>query len=167
MILAGQRVQPERYQIIPRTLVFVLRGEEILLIRIAEDRGAWGGLYNGIGGHIESGESPHEAAMREVKDETGLTPNNLRLCGMTIINTGSSPGIGIHVFVGTTEETELLSNHEGQLEWLPMDRLNEYPMVHDLPMILPRALQAFHQAETFTGITSFDASGQPQIIFNP
>lgn len=163
MTLAGQRVQPERYQIIPRTLVFVLKGEEILLMRVAEDRGAWAGLYNGVGGHIESGESPHKAAMREVKEETGLTPDNLRLCGMVIVDTGSSPGIGIHVFVGTTQESGLRSNHEGHLEWIRLDRLYEYPLVYDLPMILPRALQSFHQAETFTGITSFDPAGQPHL----
>lgn len=30
------------------------------------------GKYNGIGGHIEPGETPHDAMVREMKEETGI-----------------------------------------------------------------------------------------------
>ena len=66
MTLAGQRVSKDRYTIIPRTLSFLVHEETVLLIRIREDRGAWGGKYNGVGGHIEPGEDPLSAARREL-----------------------------------------------------------------------------------------------------
>ena len=34
------------------------------------------------GGHLENGESLYDSAVREVKEETGLTVKNLKYCGM-------------------------------------------------------------------------------------
>ena len=167
MTLAGQRVQPERYQLIPRTLVFLLRGDEILLVRIAEGRGAWAGLYNGLGGHIEAGENPLSAASREVQEETGITPDDLRFCGVLVINTGSSPGIGIHVFVGTFDGTTLVASDEGQPCWIPLDQIQKFPLVADLPFIIPRAIHAYREAQPFCGVTTFDDTGQPSLQFLP
>ncbi len=41
MSLAGQRLQLDRYTIIPRTLTFLRRKDEVLLIRLAANRGDW------------------------------------------------------------------------------------------------------------------------------
>ena len=60
-------------------LCFVLRGEEILLIR--KKRGIGAGKINGPGGHLEPGETPLEAAVREVQEELGITPINLKQVG--------------------------------------------------------------------------------------
>ena len=167
MTLPGQRVQPDRYQLIPRTLVFILHGDELLLIRIAADRGAWAGLYNGVGGHIEQGENPHQAALREVQEETSLSEVELRLCGVIHVDPGSSPGIGIHVFVGTSPNKQISSSTEGDLQWVPIDRLDEIPLVADLPSVIPVALRAYRQNQTFSGLTTFDSEGHPALIFLP
>ena len=60
--------------------VYVLRGAgstlEVLLLR----RGAGGrcpGSWEAVHGHIEPGETPADAARREVTEETGLTPERL------------------------------------------------------------------------------------------
>jgi 8-oxo-dGTP diphosphatase len=167
MTLPGQRVQSERYQLIPRTLVFLLRGNAILLVKIAVDRGAWAGLYNGVGGHIEVGENPHSAATREIQEETGIVPDDLRLCGVINVHTGSSPGIGIHVFVGEVEIEELQTSKEGEPKWISLEKLNDYPLVADLPYVIPRALDAYRKRQTFCGLTTFDESGQPILQFLP
>lgn len=167
MTLDGQRVQPERYQLIPRTLIFLMRGDEILLIQIAQDRGAWAGLYNGVGGHIEAGENPYAAATRELQEETGIIPDDLRYCGVIVVNTGSSPGIGIHIFVGTTDRTNLEASEEGQPRWIALDQVHELPLVADLPIIIPRAVRAFREAQPFCGITTFDDSGMPNLEVLP
>jgi dATP pyrophosphohydrolase len=43
---------------------------EFLLLRRTPDRGAF---WQGVSGHLESGESPAAAAVREVREETGLS----------------------------------------------------------------------------------------------
>ncbi|MGD2110491.1 MAG: NUDIX domain-containing protein, partial [Phycisphaerae bacterium] len=49
------------------TLLFVIRAGEILLIR--KKRGLGAGKINGPGGRVDPGETPREAAIREVQEE--------------------------------------------------------------------------------------------------
>jgi 8-oxo-dGTP diphosphatase len=167
MTLPGQRVQSERYQLIPRTLVFLLHSNKILLVKIADDRGAWAGLYNGVGGHIEAGENPHAAAIREIQEETGIAPKDLRLCGIISVHTSSSLGIGIHVFVGEVDHEEVQTSNEGEPEWIPLEKLDDYPLVADLPYVIPRALDSYRKNQTFCGLTTFNEAGQPILQFLP
>lgn len=56
--------------------VYVLRGEEAALECLVLRRAAGGrcpGSWETVHGHIEAGESPAEAAVRELQEETGLT----------------------------------------------------------------------------------------------
>ena len=48
-------------------------GEKVLLVK--KDRPAWqSGRLNLVGGKIEAGETPEQAALRELKEEAGLLP---------------------------------------------------------------------------------------------
>lgn len=48
-------------------------GERVLLVK--KDRPAWQhGRFNLVGGKIEEGETPEQAALRELKEEAGLVP---------------------------------------------------------------------------------------------
>jgi 8-oxo-dGTP diphosphatase len=168
MTLAGQRVQPDRYTIIPRTISFLLRGSELLLIRIAPSRGAWAGKLNGLGGHIERGETPEQSATREITEETGLAPEELRLCGVVLIDTGGSPGIGLYLFVGKAPAGEAVPGPEGQPEWHAIRDLDPHDLVADLPELLPRALACYrNEAFPFSALTSFDDAGNPRLAFDP
>lgn len=58
--------------------VIILRGDKILTgTRIDGDAGGYG-LICGPGGHIEDGETPKEAAIRETREEFGIVPLNLK-----------------------------------------------------------------------------------------
>ncbi len=52
------------------TLCFIKRNEEILMLNREYDPVK--GLWNGIGGKIEKGETPLENAIREIKEETNI-----------------------------------------------------------------------------------------------
>lgn len=69
MPASDQGVHLPRYKVIPRTLIFLVHGEEILLIRGAPTKRLWANRYNGLGGHVEHGEDPLSAAKRELREE--------------------------------------------------------------------------------------------------
>ncbi len=169
MSLLGQQVQSGRYSVVPRCLSFLLHQEKVLLIRIAEDRGTWSGHLNGVGGHIERGEDPRSAALREIKEETGLilSPSSLYLSGVVTVDVGNSPGVGLYIFVGETETSETHSSDEGTTEWIDVDDFERQTLVKDLPVLLPRAIKSYHDKQPFCAVITFDENGSPNIHFNP
>lgn len=164
MSLAGQRVDPERYAVIPRTLIFLTRSGQILLQKVAADRGAWAGMYNGLGGHIERGEDPLRSARREVREESGLEVESLRLRGVVMVDTGASPGIGLYVFTGDAPKAAVRAGAEGALEWVDTTEALQRPLVEDLRALLPRLLGP-DDGPPFSAVYTYDSGGRLHITF--
>jgi 8-oxo-dGTP diphosphatase len=157
MSLDGQRLDTSRYQLVPRTLVFGLRDGKVLLQQVPQGRGAWAGLWNGIGGHVERGESPAQAARREFREETGLELAELRLAGQVIVDLGASPGIGFSVFAATVGAGTAKSGVEGVLRWFDPQTIPPDSLVEDLPTLLPRALAFLSGAPPFTAVYRYSS----------
>jgi len=165
MPVSDQGVNHQRYTIVPRTLIFITRGDEILLLKGAPDKRLWAGLYNGIGGHIEQGEDVLNAARREIFEEAGLIPTKLHLCGTITINTGQDPGVGIYVFRGICSQQEIIPSREGILEWIPISKINQIPLVEDLFQLIPRVLSVQPGEPPFSAHSSYDEGGRMIIKF--
>ncbi len=166
MSLAGQQLDPARYRVVPRTLTFLTRGDQLLLLRVPEGRGAWAGRFNGVGGHLEPGEDPLTGARREILEETGLEPGNLTLRGVVLIDTGQPTGIALYVFLGTCPDGgEPRPGDEGEPVWVHVGDLASVPLVDDLPTLLPRVLQSAHQDAPFSAVYHYDAQGRLSIHF--
>ncbi len=167
MSASDQNVNPSRYQIIPRALVFVTRGDEVLLLKLLPRQDkvwAWTGKYNGIGGHIERSEDPLTAAHRELLEETGLRAD-LSLSGTMIVDTGQDVGIGLFIFHGTNPVGEPVASREGLPEWLPLTRLADYPLVEDVAILLERILHMQRGDAPFAARSFYDENEQLQVVF--
>lgn len=146
-----------RYTLVPRTLIFLQREHEVLLLRGAAHK--WfAGRYNGVGGHVEPGETIIEAAAREVREETGASPTHLRL--RAVIHITGEPGVLLFVFTGALEGDIRPTTDEGTLEWVSLATLEHVPLVADLRWLLPRVLD--EQREIVYATFTF-ANNQVQI----
>ncbi len=163
MSLDGQRLDPGRYAVVPRTISFIVRHREILLIKLPPNHSGWAGRYNGVGGHVEIGEDPLSAARREVLEETGLTVFDQKLCGVVTVDMGDSPGIGLYVFVGKSIEGNLNASSEGTSAWLPLDDLAGFQLVDDLEFLIPQALTAYSESTVFFAAYTYNSQGELQI----
>lgn len=161
--LEGQRLDPDRYSLIPRTLSFLTRPGQVLLMKVAEDRGSWAGLYNGIGGHIKRGEDPVSAARREIREETGLQPVDLALCGVIAIDTGGDTGIGLYTFIAKAGTGTLRSSAEGTAEWIADEQVLKLPLVYDVPFLLQQSMHAYRRRQPFSAVYRASEDGTLEI----
>lgn len=81
------------------------------------------GKWNGLGGKFELGESPEDCVTREVKEESGLSIHNPKMCGLLMFP--NFKGNDWYVFVFTANEFNgvLIDSPEGKLEWVPDEKL--------------------------------------------
>ncbi len=129
-------VDPSRFTLIPRVLVIATRGDEVLLLKRAEHKRLWPGLYNAPGGHVERGETPIEAAARELKEETGLNAEGMILRGILIGDAvGDLPGVIVFIYHARVSGQLHARNAEGVPHWIPRSRLPDIPTLPDLPSI--------------------------------
>ena len=106
-------------------LIYIEQNDKYLLIH-KQKKDMNYNKYMGVGGKIETGESPLEAAIREAFEETGL-----------VIQTIFKGNIYFHskdykehmiLYKALEFKGELKNSEEGKLTWVEKDKLRQLPM---------------------------------------
>jgi len=125
------------------TLCFLVSDGKILLGMKKERFGV--GKWNGFGGKVEEGESVTEGAMREMKEESGVSifPEHLEKAAVIDFIYIEKPEWDqqVHIFVARAGEGEPSESGEMRPQWFPLDSLPYESMWVDDPLWLPRILR--------------------------
>lgn len=149
-----------RHLTVPRTLCFVLHGDDVLLIQRARHKRLFPGKVNGVGGHVEAGEGVAASARREIWEETGLEVNDLWLAGVVHVDgslgqadalaDGTMPGVLVLVFTAQADSRAVRASEEGELIWVPLSQVHGLDWVDGDPKLLLAALAARRQQQPFS-----------------
>ena len=88
------------------------------------------------GGHVEPEESFTDSVIREVYEETGLTIEDPRLCGVKQFQTEQGQRYVVFLYRADRFHGTLRSSREGEVFWIPREKLPEYPTVPDFPELV-------------------------------
>ena len=81
------------------------------------------GKWNGLGGKFEVGETPEECVAREVLEESGLSIQHPKLCGLLMFPKFKGNDWYVFVFTANEFSGELIDSPEGRLEWIRDDQV--------------------------------------------
>lgn len=109
------------------TLCYVTKeNKTLMLYRNKKQNDYHEGKWNGLGGKFEIGETPEECAVREIKEEAGLTVKSLKLKGfITFPLFDGKEDWYVFLFVIDKFDGDLIDSPEGKLEWIDNNKLLE------------------------------------------
>ena len=122
------------------TLCYIEKNNSYLMLhRTKKEKDVNKDKWIGIGGKFEEGESPFDCIKREVKEETGFILNKVEYRGLVTFVSRTSDGAEpyyelMHLFwsddfskAGAPDSQDLPECDEGELEWVPKEKMNDLP----------------------------------------
>ena len=110
------------------TLCYIERdGCYLLLHRIKKKNDLNQDKWIGVGGKFEDKESPEDCALREIREETGLTVTRWQYRGIVTFVSDRWETEYMHLFTADEFTGQLKECDEGVLEWIAWKRMLELP----------------------------------------
>ena len=124
------------------TICYIDNGDSyLMMLRNKKKHDINEGKWLGVGGKLEPGETPEECVCREAYEETGLTLDEYALRGIITFAPGNGSCEYIYVFTADKFHGELTECNEGELAWIPKDKLMDLALWEGDKIFLKLLLQ--------------------------
>ena len=111
------------------TLCYIFKDDECLMLhRTKKENDQSHDKWLGIGGKFEDKESPEDCALREIKEETGLTVTDYRYRGIVTFVSDEWETEYMHLFTADGFTGNIIECDEGDLEWVKKKDVIKLPM---------------------------------------
>lgn len=112
-------------------MCMICDGKGNVLVQDKKNHPTWHG-WNFPGGHVEKGEYVTPSVIREMKEETGLTVEAPRLCGIKEFHTlKEGRRYIVFLYVADKFTGELKASREGEIFWYPLAALAQSDQLID------------------------------------
>ena len=126
--------------IIDTTMIYLKRDNSyLLLLRNKKKNDINEGKWIGVGGHVEKGETIDECAIREVKEETGYDVHSLK-CAGEVLFIDENLKMMMYIYEITDFSGTMIECNEGDLKWIPIKDIYDYPMWEGDKAFLPKLI---------------------------
>ncbi|MBR5359437.1 MAG: 8-oxo-dGTP diphosphatase [Lachnospiraceae bacterium] len=106
------------------TICYIDNGDSyLMMLRNKKKQDINEGKWLGVGGKFEPGETPEECVCREAYEETGLILDDYKMRGVITFSPSDGAYEYIYVFTADKFHGELADCNEGELAWIPKDKL--------------------------------------------
>lgn len=106
------------------TLCYIEKDNSYLMLhRVTKKNDINHDKWIGVGGHFEFQESPEDCLLREVKEETGLTPGSFSFRGIVTFISDNEPAEYMCLYTSDDFKGNLTDCDEGKLEWVPFEKI--------------------------------------------
>ena len=116
-------------QLIVACEVYIVHQGKVLMHKRAETKAKFPGFWIGPGGHVDEGEDVLSAAIREIKEETGVTlkPENVSLKVLAFHHHTDRGEVWMEYLFRAEIPTNqpIHSTEEGETQWIEIDKLKE------------------------------------------
>lgn len=121
------------------TLCFLTCRKQVLMLQRRKSPNQ--GMWNGVGGHIETGETPLASCLREVKEETGYRLETAHFAGLLTWRGFEIADGGLYLFTAAVDSDQFTPTPEGTLAWKPYDWVCSNPgVVSNIHVFAPHIL---------------------------
>ena len=116
------------------TLIYITKGDKCLFIRKTRKGDMNLDKWLGIGGHFETDETPEECALRELREESGITREDISdfvYRGLITFLSSEYESEYMHVFTASVPENfevPVKACDEGELAWVDLDKIMDLPV---------------------------------------
>lgn len=111
------------------TLCYIYKDDKCLMLhRTKKENDQSHDKWLGIGGKFEDKESPEDCALREIKEETGLTVTDYRYRGIVTFVSDEWETEYMHLFTADGFTGNIIECDEGDLEWVKKKDVIKLPM---------------------------------------
>lgn len=117
------------------TLIFVIRDDEVFLMR--KKRGLGAGMITAPGGRVEGTETLAQCACRELDEEMGLQAGQLDWAGQIKFEFTDGYRLQVHVFKTFDAVGDAVESEEGIPLWTKWDQIPYKEMWADDPLWIP------------------------------
>lgn len=107
------------------TLCVLKNGNRMLLLKRWKEPNK--GTYTPVGGKLDPHESPHDAAIRETWEETGIKVEKMKYCGLLTETSPTDYNWTGYVYLAEIDFVPAPPCNEGELEWIHFDDILSIP----------------------------------------